>query len=68
MQETVQCELTAPPSNPSPQDWAHPLGSRQLEEDDQEVTFPGGGRWGPERQTTPGLNSPAGGRVPSGPL
>ena len=35
-------------------------------EDDQEVTFPGGGRWGPERQTTPVPHSPAGGRVPSG--
>ena len=31
-----------------------------------EVTFPGEGRWGPERQTTPVLNSPAGRRVPSG--
>ena len=44
------------------------MGSREPEEDDQEVTFPGGGRWGPERQTIPVLNSPAGGRVPSGPL
>ena len=47
--------------------WVHPSGSREPKEDDQEVTFPGGGRWGPERQTTPVLNSPAGGRVPSGP-
>ena len=42
------------------------MGSREPKEDDREVTFPGGGRWGPERQTTPVLNSPAGGRVPSG--
>ena len=61
-------ELAAPPSNPPPHDWAHPSGSREPKEDDWEVTFPGGGRWGPERQTTPVLNSPAGGRVPSGPL
>ena len=44
------------------------MGSREPKEDDWEVTFPGGGRWGPERQTTPVLNSPVGGRVPSGPL
>ena len=56
-----------PPSNPPPHDWTHPLGSQEPKEDDREVTFPGGGRWGPERQTTPVLSSPAGGRVPSGP-
>ena len=67
MQEIAQCKLTAPPSNPPPNDWVCPLGSREPKEDDQEVTFPGGGRWGPERQTTPVLESPAGGRVPSGP-
>ena len=66
-QEIMQCRLTAPPSNPPPHDWVCLLGSREPEEDDQEVTFPGGGRWGPERQTTPVLHSPAGGRVPSGP-
>ena len=66
MQETMQCELTVPPSNPPPNDWVCPLGSRELEEDDQEVTFQGGGRWGPERQPTPVPESPAGGRVPSG--
>ena len=66
-QEIMQCGLTAPPSNPPPHDWVCLLGSREPEKDDQEVTFPGGGRWGPERQTTPVLNSPAGGRVPSGP-
>ena len=58
--------LLCPPATP-PNDWVHPLGNREPKEDDQEVTFPGGGRWGPERQTTPVLNSPAGGRVPSGP-
>ena len=66
MQEITQHKLLAPPSNPPPHDWTHPLGSREPEEDDQEVTFPGGGRWGPERQTTPVPHSPAGGRVPSG--
>ena len=67
-QEIAQCELTEPPSKPPPHDWAHLSGSREPKEDDQEVTFPGGGRWAPKRQTTPVLNSPAGGRVPSGPL
>ena len=66
MQEIAQHKLTVPPRNPPPHDWACPLGSREPKEDDREVTFPGGGRWGPERQTTPVLNSPAGGRVPSG--
>ena len=66
-QEIVQCKLTVPPSNPPPHDWAHLMDSKEPTEDDQEVTFPGGRRWGPERQTTPVLNSPAGGRVPSGP-
>ena len=32
-----------PPSNPPPRDWECPLGSGVPEEDDQ-VTFPGGGR------------------------
>ena len=66
-QEIMQHGLTVPPSNPPPHDWVCPLGSREPEEDDQEVTFPGEGRWGPERQTTPVPHSPAGGRVPSGP-
>ena len=66
-QEIAQCKLIMPPSNPPPHDWAHSLGSREPEEDDREVTFPGGGRWGPERQTTSVPHSPAGGRVPSGP-
>ena len=38
-----------------------------LRTDDQEVTFPGGGRWGPSRQPTPVPEQPAGGRVPFGP-
>ena len=54
LQEIVQHKLTAPPSNPPPRDWACPLGSRVPEEDDQEVTFPGGGRVpsGPLLQST----------------
>ena len=41
--EIVQHESTVPPSYPPPRDWACPLGSSVPEEDDQEVTFPGGG-------------------------
>ena len=37
---TMQNECT--PSSPPPSKWACPLGSREPEEDDQEVTFPGG--------------------------
>ena len=67
-QEIVQCNFDCAPQQPPPNDWVHPLGSREPKEDDQEVTFPGGGRWGPERQTMPVPESPAGGRVPSGPM
>ena len=66
-QEIVQHKLTAPPSYLPPNDWVHLSGSREPKEDDQEVAFPGGGRWGPERQTIPVPESPAGGRVSSGP-
>ena len=57
----MQCKLTAPPSNPPPRDWACPLGSGVPEEDDQEVTFPGGGRV----PSGPLLQSP--GPAPAGP-
>ena len=67
MQEIVQHKLTVPPSNPPPNNWVCPSGSREPKEDDQEVTFPGGGRWGLEEQPTPAPESPAGGRVHSGP-
>ena len=40
----MQCKSTAPPSYPPPRNWACPSGSSVLEEDDQEVTFSGGGR------------------------
>ena len=66
-QEITQCGMNAPLSSPPPSEWACPLGSREPKEDDQEVTFPGGGRWGPLRQSTPAAEQPAGGRVPSGP-
>ena len=54
LQEIAQCESMVPPSYPPPRDWACPLGSGAPEEDDQEVTFPGGGRvpTGPELHTT----------------
>ena len=60
-------QINCTPQQPPPNDWVCPLGRKEPEEDDWEVTFPGGRRWGPERQTTPVLNSPAGVRVPSGP-
>ena len=65
-QEITQCEMNAPLSSPPPSKWACPLGSREPKEDDQEVTFPGEGRWGPLRQPTPAAEQPAGGRVHSG--
>ena len=40
----------APQQSP-PNTWVCPLGSRNPKEDDQEVTFPGGGRWGPFEAT-----------------
>ena len=40
------------PSSPPPNTWVCPSGNRNPEEDDCEVTFPGGGRWGPLRQPT----------------
>ena len=62
-QELVQCGLVVPPVTP-PNDWVCPLGSQEPKEDDLEVTFPEGGRWGPLRQPTP--EQPAGGGAPSG--
>ena len=59
----IDCAPQQPPSN----EWVCPSGSREPKEDDQEVTFPGGGRWGPLRQPTPVPEQPAGGRVPFGP-
>ena len=66
-QEICTMQINCAPQQLPPHDWACPLGSREPKEDDWEVTFPGGGRWGLERQTTPVPHSPAGGRVPSGP-
>ena len=56
-QEFAQHGLVVPPAAP-PNDWACPSGSREPKEDDQEVTFPGGGGWDPPRQPTP--EQPAG--------
>ena len=69
MQEIVQHEIHVPPSNPPPNEWVCPLGSTEPEEDDQDITFPGSGRWGPLRQPTPSAEPEqlVGGRVPSGP-
>ena len=69
MQEIAQHKIHVPPSNPPPSKWVCPLGSREPKEDDQEVTFLGGGRWGPPMQPTPPAEPErqAGGRVPSGP-
>ena len=41
-QEITQSEMNAPLSSLPPSKWACPSGSREPEEDDQEVTFPGG--------------------------
>ena len=60
-------QINCAPHQPPPNTWVCPLGSREPKEDDQEVTFPGGGRWGPLRQPTPVAEQPAGERVPSGP-
>ena len=59
---------THAPSSPTPNEWVCPSGSREPKENDQEVTFPGEGRWGPLRQPTPSTEPEwlAGGRVPSG--
>ena len=67
-QEITQCGMNIPLSSPPPSKWTCPLGSREPEEDDQEVTFPGGGRWGPLRQPTQAAEpeQSAGGRVSSG--
>ena len=68
-QEIALHEVNVPPSSPPPNTWVHPLGSRNPEEDNQEVTLPGGGRWGPLRQPTPSPEpkQSTGGGVPSGP-
>ena len=66
-QEITQHGMNAPPSSIPPSKWACPLGSGEPKEDDQEATFPGGGRWGPLRQPTLAAEQPAGERVPSGP-
>ena len=62
-------QSTCTPNSPPPNTWVCPSGSRNPDEDDQEVTFPGGGRWGPSRQPTPSPEpeQSAGGGVPSGP-
>ena len=46
-----------------------PIREQGPKEDDWEVTFPDGRRWGPLRQPTPSAEpeGAAGGRVPSGP-
>ena len=65
----VQCGIHVPSSSPPPNKWVCPLGGREVKEDDQEVTFPEGGRQVPLRQPTPSAEpeQSAGGRVPSGP-
>ena len=60
-QEIAQRETIVPPSYPPPRDWACPAGNPVIEEDDQEVTFTGGGRvpTGPQPQpVSPALAGP----------
>ena len=51
--EIALCKLHVPPSNPQPTPWGEPSGSSNLNRDDQEVTFPRGGGWVPQRQPSP---------------
>ena len=69
-QEITLCKLHAPPSNPQPTPWGEPSGSSNFNGDDQEVTFPRGGGWVPQRQPSPALApaQPDGGWVPQGHL
>ena len=55
-----------PPSYPLPRDWVCPSGSSVPEEDDKEVTFPGGGRVPTRPPPQPGNPAPVG-WVPTGP-
>ena len=54
-QEIVQCKVNVPPISLPQNTWVCPLGSINPKEDGWEVTFPGGGRWGPSRQPTQSL-------------
>ena len=65
-QEIAQHESMVPPSYPLPRDWACPSGSGIPEEDDQDVTFPGGGRV-PTRPPPQPVNPAPAGWVPTGP-
>ena len=60
---------THAPSDPPLNEWVHLLGNTEPKEEDEEVTFPEGGRWGPLRQPTLPVEPerPAGSRVSSGP-
>ena len=53
-------ESTSAPSYPPPREWACPLGNAVPEEDDQEVTFSGGGRVPTGPQPQPVSPAPAG--------
>ena len=48
--EITLCKLHAPSSNPQPTAWGELSGSGNSNGDDQEVTFPRGGGWVPQRQ------------------
>ena len=45
--EVAQRELNVPPKGPSLGCWRTLAGDRDLDEDDKEVTFPGGRGWEP---------------------
>ena len=68
-QEIALHELNAPSRSPPPMPWGHQSGSRNLNEDEWEVTFPRGGGWVPLAQPSPSPApmQPDGGWAPQGP-
>ena len=68
-QEIAHCELNVTPRSPPPMPLGHPSGSRNPNEDDQEVTFLREGGWAPLGQPSPSPAPawPDGGWVTQGP-
>ena len=66
-QEITLCELNPPPRSPPPTPWGNPVGSRDPDADDQEVTFLRGGGWVPPGQPSQPPTQLDGGWVHLGP-